>query len=76
MKAREERFPEFAENGNRSSTGFTGAHRGVETSPEDLPCSSRPGGMLFKLTLAAIVLIALAGAIADLSRGRRPRLVG
>lgn len=73
---REERFPEFAENGTQSSTDFTGAHRGVEVSAEDLTRSRRPGGMLLKLTVAAIVLIALAGALADLARGRRPLLVG
>jgi hypothetical protein len=32
--------------------------------------------MVHRLTVAAVVLFALAGALADLARGRRPLLLG
>jgi hypothetical protein len=32
--------------------------------------------MVLRLTVAAVVLFALAGALADLARGRRPLLLG
>jgi hypothetical protein len=47
-----------------------------KVEPEDFPFRDRPAGMLLKLFLAALVLVALAGAFADLAQGRRPRLLG
>jgi hypothetical protein len=43
---------------------------------EDFPVRGRPEGMLLRLFVAALVLLALAGACADLMRGRRPLLLG
>jgi hypothetical protein len=34
------------------------------------------GGLLLRLMLVAIVLVALAGALAELAAGRRPILLG
>jgi hypothetical protein len=45
----------------------------VETWREDLGAGARLGDM-FKVAVMLIVIVALAGAVADLARGRRPVL--
>jgi hypothetical protein len=67
-------MPEFARIAPRSSTVFTGAHSLWRKRREDTGPPARLASML-KIAITLVFLFALAAALLDLSRGRRPTLL-